>query len=67
MLLFMGEKDRLHWTRRDARDGEKLQIEAQITATDLKAIGDQTWTLRVTNFDSDSEALATLNVDYGSP
>ncbi len=67
MLFFMGGKEHLHLTRRDAKDGEKLQIEAQITAADLKAIGDQTWTLSVTNFDSDAEASATLKVDYGGP
>ncbi len=65
-VVFAGGKEHLHLTRHDAKDGEKLQIEAQITAADLKAIGEQTWVLEVTNFDSDSEASATLKVDYGN-
>ncbi len=66
MMLFMGEKDRMHWTREDAKDGETLRIVAKISADDLKRIGDSYWTLKVTNFDRDNPATCVLDVKYGA-
>ena len=64
MLLFMGEKDRLHWTRLDAKKGEPLTITVQITEEDLEKIGDVHWTLKVTNFDRNNGAECRLEINY---
>ena len=60
----MGEKDRLHWTRLDAKKGEPLTITVQITEEDLEKIGDVHWTLKVTNFDRNNAAECRLQVNY---
>jgi hypothetical protein len=69
MLLFMGDKDRLHWTRKDASQeegtaGETLRISADITAKDIARHGDKYWHLRVTNFDRSATASCRLKVNY---
>jgi hypothetical protein len=64
MLLFMGERDRLHWTREDARSGDVLNIKVDITEEDLRNIGDFYWTLDVTNFDSAHPAQCSLRIEY---
>lgn len=67
MLLFMGQKNRLKWTRRDAKDGAPLEISHQITEQDLKQIGDRYWMLNVTNFDRMNTARAELKIEYDVP
>jgi hypothetical protein len=69
MLIFMGDKDHLHWTRKDAgKDqdtaGETLRISVDITAKDIARHGDKYWHLGVTNFDSSATASCRLKVDY---
>ena len=64
MMAFMGEGSGLHFTREDARAGELLAISCQITAADLKAIGNRYWSLEVTNFDRENPATCTLHVYY---
>ena len=64
MMIFMGQKDRLHWTRMDAKNGEQLVIACDITADDLQRIGDDYWRLGVTNFDPDNVATCVLSVQY---
>lgn len=64
MMLFMGEKERLHWTREDARAGEPLRVAIEISEQDLERIGDNYWTLSITNFDRDNPAACVLNVEY---
>ncbi len=69
MLLFTGDKDRLHWTRKDASQeggtaGETLRISADITAKDIARHGDKYWHLKVTNFDSSATASCRLKVNY---
>ena len=63
-MLFMGQKNRQHWTREDAKHSEVLTIRVEITADDLKRIGDNYWTLSVTNFDRDNVATCVLDVQY---
>ncbi len=68
MMLFMGQHNRLHWTRKDAKAGEPLKIAIDISADDLTAIGDRYWSLKVTNFDAASAAKCKLTVQYkGDP
>ena len=64
MMLFMGEKNRLHWTREDAKNGEPLSVQIEITADDIEKIGDKYWTLEITNFDRGNSASGTLEVNY---
>ena len=69
MLLFTGDKDRLHWTRKDASQeggtaGETLRITVDITAKDIARHGDKYWHLKVTNFDSSATASCRLKLDY---
>jgi hypothetical protein len=64
MMLFMGKKNRLHWTRKDAKHGETLTITIKITADDLKVIGDNYWTLNVTNFDRQNLGNCLLDIQY---
>ncbi len=68
-LIFMGDKDRLHWTRKDASQeegtaGETLRISVNITAKDIARHGDKYWHLGLTNFDSSATASCRLKVDY---
>ena len=64
MMLFMGEKDRLHWTREDGVAGDVLTIKIDITEQDIKNIGDFYWWLDVTNFDGAHPAECTLQIEY---
>lgn len=64
MMLFMSKKNRLHWNRQDARNGEPLVISCEITENDIRRVGDGYWTLKVTNFDSGNTASCVLTVDY---
>jgi hypothetical protein len=64
MMLFMGEKDRLHWTREDGSSGEALNIQVDISEEDIRNIGDFYWTLSVRNFDNAHAATCLLQVEY---
>lgn len=64
MLLFMGDRNREHWTREDAGEGEDLEIHIDITEDDLQNIGDWYWYLQVTNFDTEHTAECSLTVEY---
>ncbi len=64
MLLFMGEKNREHWTREDAKQDEVHEISINITGEDLKKIDDWYWLLRVTNFDSVHTTECSLRIEY---
>ena len=64
MMLFMGQRDRNHWTREDASTGEVLNIKVEITEEDIKSIGDFYWSLAVTNFDSAHPAECSLQIEY---
>jgi hypothetical protein len=58
----------LHWTRRDAKEGEPLtivcEITAEDTAEDLERIGDDLWELRVANFDRNGRSACVLDLQY---
>lgn len=63
MMLFMGEDERrLHWTRRDAKLEEPLEIPIELTQQDLKDLGDGYWSLKVTNFGVNAEAKCKLTI-----
>lgn len=64
MLLFMGGKKRLHWTRVDTEDGKTLTIAANISAASNRAVRHRYWMLHVTNFDDENAASAKLTVRY---
>ena len=64
MLLFMGGKSRLHWTRVDTEDGKTLTITANVGAAAIRAVRHRYWRLNVTNFDSENGASAKLTVRY---
>jgi hypothetical protein len=64
MLIFMGEKNREHWTREDGGDGDVQNLTIDITEEDIQAIGDWYWVLRVTNFDTDHTAACVLTIAY---
>lgn len=64
MMLFMGEKDRLHWTREDGSAGEALNIQIDITEEDIKNIDDFYWSLSVRNFDTAHPAECSMQIEY---
>ena len=64
MLLFMGGKKRLHWTRVDTEDSRTMTISANISAASNRAVRHRYWTLDVTNFDAENAASAKLTVRY---
>ena len=64
MLLFTGDKKRLHSTREDTEAGKTLTIAANISDAAIHALGHRYWLLNVTNFDSENGASATLTVRY---
>lgn len=64
MMLFMGQKGRLHWTRQDSRNGEPMSIFVEITADDIKRMGENYWTLKVNNFDANNASSCVLDVRY---
>lgn len=64
MMIFMGEKDRQHWTRKDSRNGDPLTITVDITEEDIKKNGDRLWSLAITNFDAQHAPHCTLHIDY---
>ena len=64
MLLFMGGKKRLHWTRVDTEDGKTLTIAANISAASIRAVGHRYWMLNITSFDRENAASAKLTVRY---
>jgi len=63
MLLFMGENSE-HWTRKDAKNGETLRVNINITTEDIKRIGDGYWSLKVTNFDRAGGTACKLKLKY---
>ncbi len=64
MLLFMGEKKRIHWTRRDAKQEEPLEIDIEITADDIRQLEGKHWSLKVTNFGrSAAKCKLTISAD----
>ncbi len=68
MLLFSGQGDgREHWTRMDARQGETLTINAEISGEDIKKLGDRYWTLQVTNFGDNMPAECKLTITIEEP
>jgi len=64
MMIFRGQTGGLHGTRMDAKNGEPLTIVCEITTDDLKSIGDNYWSLGVTNFDRNSASACVLSVQY---
>jgi len=68
MLLFMGEdENRTHWTRRDARNGETLEINVSIRQEDIQTLADRYWTLKVTNFGANSPVECRLRITCEMP
>lgn len=63
MLLFMGE-NREHWTRVDAKSGEKLEVKVNVTSGDIAQMGDGYWLLKVTNFSKDKRSACRLSIEY---
>ena len=62
MLLFAQDKGRLHWTRKDAKSGQPLEITVRITEEDIAKVGDGYWRLKVTNFDPGGPASCSLEI-----
>jgi hypothetical protein len=68
MLIFMGQdENRTHWTRQDARQGQTLQIKANITQEDIKKLDGRYWTLSVTNFGANTGAACKLTITIEEP
>lgn len=68
MLLFMGESEqRLHWTRRDARQDGNLEITADISREDIADLGDRHWMLGVTNFGAQDGLSCKLTITIEKP
>ena len=62
MMIFQGKRQ-LHWIRKDARNGETLRIEVNITEEDINRAGTTRWILNVDNFDSTSPAHCKLRIE----
>ena len=62
MLSFRGDRGPRS-VRKDARNGETLRIEVNVTEEDIKRAGAILWTLRVSNFDSTSPAHCKLRIE----
>lgn len=60
MLILYGK----HGQRKDAEQGEMLEISTEITAEALREAGDAYWQLGVTNFDELHKAECTLTIEY---
>jgi hypothetical protein len=70
MMLFMGDgqnENRLHWTRQDSRNGEALEISADISPQDIEALADRYWTLNITNFGMNSPVDCKLTIEFETP
>src|SRR5262249_28032086 len=68
MLIFLGQdENRTHWTRQDARQGETLQIKANITQEDIKKLDGRYWTLKVTNFGANTGVACKLTITIEEP
>jgi len=63
MLLFRGELDSRHWTRKDAKTGEVLTIHADITEEDIRGNRGRYWILDVVNFDQVNHAQCKLTIE----
>lgn len=63
MMLFNGE-NRSHWTRKDGKSGEALQIDVEVSARDIQGVADGYWYLKVTNFDRANRATCKLKIGY---
>jgi hypothetical protein len=61
------KENRLHWTRQDARNGEMLEITADIDQDDIQALADRYWTLKVTNFGKNSGVECKLTIKFETP
>jgi len=64
MLLFMGEVKGTKHIRKDAKQGEPLEIAVDISEEDISILGDRYWRLKVTNFDRRNTADCLLNIQY---
>ena len=64
MLLFMGEVKGTKHIRKDAKQGEPLEIAVDISEEDISILGDRYWRLKVTNFDRGNTADCLLNIQY---
>jgi len=63
MLLFMGEDARrTHWTRKDAKKEETLQIGAAISQADIEKLRNRNWRLEVANFGANVSAECKLTI-----
>ena len=62
MMSFRGDRGPRS-VRKDARNGETLRIEVNVTEEDIKRAGAILWTLRVSNFDSTSPAHCKLRIE----
>jgi hypothetical protein len=62
-LTFWGDEG-AHWTQKEARKGEGLRIEADITAEDIKRVGDEYWRLMIKNYDRSHRTTCRLKIEY---
>jgi len=66
-LIFMGldEKgERIHWMRKDARNGEELEIAIDISDEDIRRIESGFWEVMICNFDASARANYELELVY---
>jgi hypothetical protein len=66
MMIFRGDRGSRS-VRKDARNGETLRIEVNVTEEDMKRAGTILWTLRVSNFDPTSPAHCKLRIEQSLP
>jgi hypothetical protein len=64
MMLFFSGPPGTRSKRVDAKDGEPLRIEIDISQNDITKAGEAYWTLKTTNFDSSHRAKGKLTINY---
>ncbi len=64
MMLFMGDSNYTNPVRKDARQGEPLKIEVDITQEAITNSNGRFWELDVKNFDSGNPGGCSLNIRY---
>lgn len=68
VLSFMGDDAaHTHRTRKNARQGDAMNISADITQADLEKLGDRCWKLKVANYSSNSDAKCKLTITFEDP
>jgi hypothetical protein len=62
MLILNDDKKGI--IRKDAKNGEPLQIMKDITDLDIEKVGSGYWSIKVANFDQGNTAQCKLRIEY---